>query len=199
MQTCKLRTPIPEVEIRRLKVNDIVYITGKIVTARDQAHKRALEYATQNKPLPLSLEGLALFHCGPVISRRENQWVVVAAGPTTSMRMEQYEADFIQKFKVRIIIGKGGMGEKTSEALAKYGAVYCAFTGGAGVLAAKAIKRVASVDWLDLGIPEALWVFEVEEFGPLLVAIDTWGNNLFIDITEKATVNRQRIFHALGI
>ena len=131
------------------------------------------------------------------MSKQNNKWTAIAAGPTTSTRMEPFEAEFIEKLKVRVIIGKGGMGEKTADAMAKYGAVYCAFTGGAAVLAAKTIKRVRSVEWLDLGAPEALWVFEVEEFGPLLVAIDSRGNNLFKNVAEKAEANRQRIYRKL--
>jgi len=199
MATYKLKTAISETEARNLKVNDVLYITGTVVTARDQAHKRALEYAKQGKPLPVKLEGLALFHCGPVMRKQGEQWVAVAAGPTTSTRLEPFEAELIEKFKIRVVIGKGGMGEKTVAAMAKYGAVYCAFTGGAAVLAAKAIKRVKSVEWLDLGAPEAMWVFEVSEFGPLLVAIDSHGNNLFKDVADKASANKQRVYRVLGL
>jgi len=199
MATYKLKTPVSETEARKLKVNDVLYITGTVVTARDQAHKRALEYAKQGKPLPLNLEGVALFHCGPVMRKQDEQWVAVAAGPTTSIRLEPFEAEFIEKFKVRVVIGKGGMGEKTTAAMAKYGAVYCAFTGGAAVLAAKAIKRVKNVEWLDLGVPEALWIFEVSEFGPLLVAIDSHGNNLFKDVADKTAANKQGIYRKLGL
>ncbi len=199
MATYKLKTPVSETEVRKLKVNDVLYITGTVVTARDQAHKRALEYAKQGKPRPLNLEGVALFHCGPVMHKQDEQWVAVAAGPTTSTRLELFEAEFIEKFKVRVVIGKGGMGEKTTAAMAKYGAVYCAFTGGAAVLAAKAIKRVKNVEWLDLGVPEALWIFEVSEFGPLLVAIDSHGNNLFKDVADKAAANKQGVYRRLGL
>jgi fumarate hydratase subunit beta len=198
MAIYKLKTPISEEEIRKLKVNDVLYLTGTVVTARDQAHKRALEYAAQGKPLPINLEGLAVYHCGPVMSEKGGKWVAVAAGPTTSTRLELFEADFLEKFKVRVVIGKGGMGEKTACAMAKCGAVYCAFTGGAAVLAAKAIKRVKGVEWLDLGLPEAMWVFEVDAFGPLIVAIDSRGNNLFRDVAEKAAANRRRIYRKLG-
>jgi tartrate/fumarate subfamily iron-sulfur-dependent hydro-lyase beta chain len=199
MTTYKLKTHIPETEIRKLKVNDVLYLTGTVVTARDQAHKRALEYAAQGKPLPINLEGLAVYHCGPVMSEKGGKWVAVAAGPTTSTRLELFEADFLEKFKVRVVIGKGGMGEKTAYAMAKCGAVYCAFTGGAAVLAAKAIKRVKGVEWLDLGVPEAMWVFEVNAFGPLLVAIDSHGNSLFRDVAKKVEENRQRIYRTLGL
>jgi fumarate hydratase subunit beta len=180
-------------------VNDVLYVTGTIVTARDQAHKRAIEYFNQGKPLPLNLEGLAVFHCGPVVSKEGDKWKAVAAGPTTSTRMDIFEDEFIKDFKVRVVIGKGGMGKKTTDAMARYGAVYGAFTGGAAILAAKAIKNVKSVEWLDLGTPEAMWIFEVEEFGPLVVAIDSHGNNIFMDVAKNVEANRQKIYQKLGI
>ena len=197
MATHRLTTPISEAEIRKLKVNDTLYLTGTVVTARDQAHRRALEYIKQGKPLPISLKGLVLFHCGPVMRKQDGQWIAVAAGPTTSARMDVFEAEFIEKFEVRVVIGKGGMGEKTAVAMAKHGAVYCGFTGGAAVLVAKAIKRVKNAEWLDLSMPEAMWVFEVEKFGPLLVAIDSHGNNLFKNVADKAEANRQKIYRKL--
>jgi fumarate hydratase subunit beta len=199
MAVYKLKTPISEEQIRKVKVNDVIYITGTIVTARDQAHRRALEYFKQGKALPINLEGLAVFHCGPVVSKEGDKWVAVAAGPTTSTRMDIFEDEFIKNFKVRVVIGKGGMGKKTTDAMAKYGAVYGAFTGGAAILAAKAIKSVKSVEWLDLGTPEALWIFEVENFGPLAVAIDSHGNNLFLDVAKKVEENKKKIYQKLGL
>jgi len=199
MAVYKFKTPISEEEIRKLRVNDVLYVSGLMFTARDQAHKRALEYFKQSKPLPLSLEGLAVFHCGPIVKKKEDRWTIVAAGPTTSTRMEIFEDEFIKNFKVRVIIGKGGMGKRTTEAMAKYGAVYGAFTGGAAILAAKAIKNVRTVEWLDLGMPEAMWILEVEQFGPLAIAIDSHGNNLFEDVRRKVEENKQRIYQKLGL
>jgi fumarate hydratase subunit beta len=199
MVVYKLRTPISEEEIRRLRVNDVLYVTGTIVTARDQAHRRALEYFREGKPLPVNLEGLAVFHCGPVMSREGDKWVAVAAGPTTSTRMDLFEDDFIKNFKVRVVIGKGGMGKRTTDAMAKHGAVYGAFTGGAAILAAKAIKNVKGVEWFDLGMPEAMWIFEAQEFGPLAVAIDSYGNNLFADVQKVVEANKQKIYEKLGV
>jgi len=198
MAVNKLRTPISEAEIRKLRVNDTLYLSGTIVTARDQAHKRALEYAERGIPLPVNLEGLAIFHCGPVMRKEDDKWITVAAGPTTSTRMEVYEADFIRQFKPRVVIGKGGMGEKTTEAMDKYGAVYGAFTGGAAVLAANAVKNVKDVAWLDLGMPEAMWILEVEDFGPLVVAIDSLGKNLYRHVAEKVEQNKRGIYRSLG-
>jgi fumarate hydratase subunit beta len=199
MTVYKLKTPISEEDIRKLKVNDVLYVTGTIVTARDQAHRRAIEQFTQGKPLPLNLEGLAVFHCGPVMDKKGEKWIAVAAGPTTSTRMDIFEDEFIKDFKVRVVIGKGGMGRKTTDAMAKYGAVYGAFTGGAAILAAKAIKNVKGVEWYDLGMPEAMWIFEVEEFGPLAVAIDSHGNNLFTDMQKSVEESKQKIYQKLGI
>jgi len=199
MAVYKLKTPISEDDVRKLKANDVLYVSGTIVTARDQAHRRALEYFKEGKALPVNLEGLAVFHCGPVVAKEGDKWVAVAAGPTTSTRMDIFEDEFIKDFKVRVVIGKGGMGKRTTDAMQKYGAVYGAFTGGAAVLAARAIKSVKSVEWFDLGVPEAMWIFEVEEFGPLAVAIDSHGNNLFTDVQKSVEENRQRIYQKLGI
>lgn len=199
MAVYKFDTPISESEVRKLKANDVLYISGTMVTARDQAHRRALEYYKQGKALPVELEGLAVFHCGPIVKKKGDRWTIVAAGPTTSTRMDIFEDEFIEKFKVRVIIGKGGMGKRTTEAMKKYGAVYGAFTGGAAILAAKAIKNVNRVEWFDLGMPEAMWIMEVEEFGPLAVAIDSHGNNLFTKIQKKTEENRPKVYKELGL
>lgn len=199
MATYKLKTPISEEEVRKLKVNDVLYITGTIVTARDQAHRRALEMAKEGKQIPIDLKGLAVFHCGPIVKKEGGKWIAVAAGPTTSTRMDIFEDEFIKTFGVRVVIGKGGMGKRTTEAMMRYGAVYGAFTGGAAVLAAKTIKNVRTVEWYDLGVPEALWVFEVEDFGPLAVSIDSHGNNLFEDVKKQVEENKQKIYAKLGL
>jgi len=199
MAVYKLKTPISEEDVRKLKVNDVIYVTGTMITARDSAHKRALSFFKERKELPINLEGLAVFHCGPIVKKADDKWTVVAAGPTTSTRMDLFEDEFIKAFKVRVVIGKGGMGRRTTEGMKKYGAVYGAFTGGAAVLAAKAIKNVRSVEWFDLGMPEALWILEVEDFGPLIVAIDAHGNNVFEDVRKQVEENRQKIYERLGV
>jgi fumarate hydratase subunit beta len=199
MSIHKLRTPLSEETVRKLGVNDTVYLSGTIVTVRDAAHRRALDFHKEGKQLPVNLEGLAVFHCGPLVKKEDDNWRVVAAGPTTSARMDLFEGEFIKNFKVRIVVGKGGMGKKTVDAMKKYGAVYGAFTGGAGVLAAKAIKQVKDVEWSDLGMPEAMWILEVEDFGPLTVAIDAHGNNLFETIQTKADTEKQKIYNKLHL
>jgi fumarate hydratase subunit beta len=199
MTTYKLKTPISEEDVRKLKVNDTIYITGIMVTARDQAHRRALELAKKGEKIPIDLKGLAVFHCGPIVKKEGDKWIAVAAGPTTSTRMDIFEDEFIKTFGVRVVVGKGGMGKRTTEAMQKHGAVYGAFTGGAAVLAARTIKNIRTVEWFDLGIPEAMWVFEVEDFGPLTVSIDSHGNNLFEDIKKQVEQNKQKIYAKLGI
>jgi fumarate hydratase subunit beta len=194
----KLSTPVSEETVRKLEVNDTVYLSGTIITARDAAHRRALELHKEGKQMPINLEGLAVFHCGPLVKKEDDGWRVVAAGPTTSMRMDLFEDEFIKNFKVRIVVGKGGMGKKTVDAMKKYGAVYGAFTGGAAVLAAKAIKQVKGVEWSDLGMPEAMWILEVEDFGPLTVAIDAHGNNLFETIQTKVDEEKPAIYRKIG-
>ena len=184
-----LHTPIAESDVRKLKAGDVIHVSGILFTARDEAHRVLLE-----RGAPFPLEGLALFHCGPVVQKVGEGWRVVAAGPTTSARMELFEAEFLEKFRPRVIIGKGGMGEKTLKALGEVGAVYTHFTGGAGALAAQAIRRVKEVHFLEeLGIPEAVWVFEVEKFGPLVVAMDAHGRSLYADLAQVVERNMEKI------
>jgi len=195
----RLKTPLSEGDIRGLKAGDTVCITGTLITARDQAHRRTLEFLKEGKKLPVNLEGLAIFHCGPIVKKENGKWRVIAAGPTTSTRMEPYEAELIKALGIRVVIGKGGMGQKTTEAMKSFGAIYGAFTGGAAVLAAKLIKMVKGVEWLDLGLSEALWVLEVENFGPLIVAIDSYGNNLYSKIMEQSEKNKGKIYRKMGV
>ncbi len=199
MTTYKLTTPISEKDVRKLEVNDTLFISGTMITARDAAHRRALEFHKEGKKLPIDLQGLAVFHCGPIVKKEDDKWIIVAAGPTTSTRMDMFEDELIKNFKVRVVIGKGGMGKRTTDAMKKYGAVYGAFTGGAAVLAAKAVKNVRTVEWYDLGMPEAMWILEVEDFGPLTVAIDAHGNNLFENIMKSVEESRHNIYEKLGV
>ncbi|HEC87131.1 MAG TPA: fumarate hydratase [Thermoplasmatales archaeon] len=178
MDIVELKTPIRLEDIRSLNIGDIIYLTGTLITARDGAHRRLLKLIKSNERLPLDFDGKALYHCGPIVRKNDNSWEVLSAGPTTSYRMEGIEHEIIKYTGVRVVIGKGGMGPLTEMACRQYGAIYCSFTGGAGLIAAQSIKRVKTVHWLDLGIPEAMWVFEIERFGPLVVSIDSKGNNL---------------------
>jgi tartrate/fumarate subfamily iron-sulfur-dependent hydro-lyase beta chain len=174
-------------EIKKLKVGDIVYITGKIFTARDEAHHMMLE--KDKKSLDFNPSEMGLFHCGPLMKKTDGRWQVVSAGPTTSSRMEIFEDKFIEKYGVNIIIGKGGMGDRTEKALQKFTGVYTAYTGGAGALAAEKVETVVGVYWLEeLGMPEAVWIFKVKEFGPLVVAIDSHGRSIYKDLKNKTSI-----------
>jgi fumarate hydratase subunit beta len=186
MPVYRLKTPLSTEEVAKLRVGDTVYVSGVVVAARDSAHKRMLEYIERGEKLPVDLRGGVIYHVGPVARRTERGWEVISAGPTTSARMEAFEADVIEKLGVKLVVGKGGMGKRTAEAMKKHVAAYAIFTGGAGVLAAKAIKRVVDVHWLDLGMAEAMWVFEVEDFGPLTVMIDPTGRNYYDELREEA-------------
>ena len=173
----RLTTPITEDQIRQLKVGDEVLLNGKVVLSRDMGHK----YMKEHKPewLKPILEGMVIYHCGPVVKKHDDgSWSFVAAGPTTSIREEPYQADVLDTYKVRGVIGKGGMGKKTSDGLVKTGAVYLHATGGAGSLLAERVKRVVDVHMLEeFGSPEAFWVIEVEDF-PVVVTMDSHGGSL---------------------
>ena len=190
----RLDLPIDEAQARELRVGDILYLTGKIFTARDEAHLTMLEAKEEGKTLPFDPGAMALFHCGPVVRKAGDGWEVIAAGPTTSVRMEIFEDRFLEAFAPRIVIGKGGMGDRTQAGLEKVGSVYAHYTGGAGALAAKRIEQVEDVHWLDeLGMPEAAWIFAVKDFGPLLVTMDSAGGNLYKDLEPKIAANLEAI------
>jgi fumarate hydratase subunit beta len=186
-QVYRLTTPLTEGDVRRLRAGDIVYLSGLIFTARDAAHKKIISILESGGKLPFETRGLAVYHAGPIVRRRDGEWEVVAAGPTTSARMEPVEPRFIELTGVRMIIGKGGMGRGTREACQRYGAVYAVFTGGAAVLAAQSVERVEAVYWLDeLGMAEAVWLLRVRDFGPLTVVIDSHGNDLYEETLSTA-------------
>jgi tartrate/fumarate subfamily iron-sulfur-dependent hydro-lyase beta chain len=176
--------PVPADVLKKLQVNDILYITGTIFTARDSAHEKMRGLKPKDLPFDPSLMGL--YHCGPLMKQENGQWVTVSAGPTTSSRLEDFEDILLDRFGFHLIIGKGGMGERTRRALKKTGSVYAAFPGGAGVLAAEKITRVSQVHWLEeLGMPEAVWILEVKEFGPLVVAMDAAGHSIYRDLSTR--------------
>lgn len=193
-----LETPVPEKQVRRLKIGDLVYVNGTIITARDEAHRKALKLHEDREPLPVEFGGSCVFHCGPIMINIDGAWKVVAAGPTTSARMEIFQYEFIEAFRPAMIIGKGGMGERTTTACQKFGCVYGAFTGGAAILAAQGLKRVKNVFWLEeLGMPECLWVYEAENFGPMTVTIDSHGNNMTEKINRLVSARKERIIGSL--
>jgi len=165
-------------KIEDLSVGDVFYLSGTVFTARDEAHRLLLELPSEK--IPFRISEMSLYHCGPLMREKHDGWEVISAGPTTSSRMEIFEDRFIERFNTRLIIGKGDMGEQTRLALKKKKGVYAVYTGGAGALAADQIDKIIDVFWLEeLGMAEAVWVFEVAKFGPLVVGMDPKGASLF--------------------
>ena len=179
-----LTTPISSDEILELNTGDIVYLSGTIFTARDEAHLRILELTEKGKNLPFDLDGAVIYHCGPLMQKADGAWEAVAAGPTTSARMIEMTPALLDNYNVRTIIGKGGM--KDIAPVLEGRCIYLAYTGGCAALAVDMIKEVKGVHWLELGMPEAVWVLEVESFGPLIVGVDARGRDLYGEIMELA-------------
>ena len=172
-----IKTPVTVEDIMALKPGEPFYLTGEMLTGRDDVHKRVV---SEGEPFPADLKGNALFHAGPIVRETEDGgYEIVSIGPTTSMRMESFEYDFMQKTEVRMIIGKGGMGPATAKACKDLCAIHCAAPAGCAVIGASCVEKVNAVYWLDLGMPEAVWHLSVKEFGPLIVTIDCNGNNFF--------------------
>ncbi|WNY26305.1 FumA C-terminus/TtdB family hydratase beta subunit [Methanolapillus ohkumae] len=183
-KTYYLTTPLKFEDIQKINTGDIVYLSGAVLTARDEAHLRIMEFDKKNQPLPFDLEGAAVYHCGPVMEKTKSGWHAVAAGPTTSDRMTKMTPTILDFHNIRILIGKGGM-ENIAETLVGK-CIYLSYTGGCAALAVDMIQSVNRVDWEDLGMPEAVWELTVKNFGPLVVGIDCHGNDLFGDVKTKA-------------
>ena len=169
----ELNTPLNDEDINKLEAGDTVYLTGKIYTARDSAHKRIIDSGA-----PINLKGVALFHAGPIIKKHEDEYEIIAIGSTTSMRMNPYEPEVLS-MGVKAIVGKGGMDENTQKVLVDNNCVFLTAVGGCAALYVSSINKVDSVNWLDLGMPEAIWELDVKKFGPLIVTMDSKNNNLY--------------------
>ena len=183
-----LTTPIRAEELEDIQVGDVIYLTGKLTTCRDVAHRRVIE---EKRPLPVDIKDGAILHAGPIIRPLgEDKYEMVTVGPTTSMRMEKFEEAFIKETGVRLIIGKGGMGDGTMRGCREYKAIHCVFPAGCAVVAAACVEEIIDAQWRDLGMPETLWTSQVKEFGPLIVSIDTHGRNLFEE--NKVLFNKRK-------
>ena len=173
MKTYHLTTPISDDDIKDIRIGDIVYLNGSLTTCRDVAHRRLVE---EHRPLPVDVRNKAILHAGPIIKANDDgTYEMVAVGPTTSMRMEKFEEEFVKQTGVKLIVGKGGMGPGTQRACKKYKALHLVYPAGNAVYAALKVDA----QWKDLGMPETLWSCEVKDYGPLIVSIDTNGDNLF--------------------
>lgn len=183
-----LTTPIRAEDLEDIQVGDVIYLTGKLTTCRDVAHRRVIE---EKRPLPVDIKDGAILHAGPIIRPLgEDKYEMVTVGPTTSMRMEKFEEAFIKETGVRLIIGKGGMGDGTMRGCREYKAIHCVFPAGCAVVAAACVEEIIDAQWRDLGMPETLWTSQVKEFGPLIVSIDTHGRNLFEE--NKVLFNKRK-------
>lgn len=172
-----IKTPVKKEDIEDLKVGDIFYLTGDLTTCRDVAHRRVIE---EGLDLPVDIKDDAILHAGPIVRENEDgSYEMVSVGPTTSMRMEKFEGEFIEKTGVKIIVGKGGMGPNTEKSCKEFGAIHAVIPAGNAVWAATRVEKIVDAQWKELGMPETLWHCKVNEFGPLIVSIDTDGNNIF--------------------
>lgn len=199
-------TPISDEENLSLTAGDSVLISGIICTARDAVHKWWMDYFIKNDEKPslddeqifrkmeTYLKDGVLYHCGPIVIQEDNkEYRVIAAGPTTSIREEPYEAEVMRLFNIKAIIGKGGMGEKTLRACCEIPAVYMHAVGGAAVYLAKAVKKVVGVYKLEFGVPEAIWLLEVENF-PAVVTMDSHGNSLHTLIESISRKELEKLY-----
>jgi fumarate hydratase class I len=175
-----LQAPISDEQIRSLKVGDVVLISGRVFTGRDAVHAHLMK-----NPPPVDLSGGVLYHCGPVVAKDGDSWRVTAAGPTTSIREEPYQAEILKRYGVRVVIGKGGMGAKTLAGLKESGAVYLNAIGGAAQFYARCIERVEGVSLMEFGTPEAMWHLQVKDF-PAIVTMDAHGASLHKDVEEAS-------------
>jgi fumarate hydratase subunit beta/L(+)-tartrate dehydratase beta subunit len=180
-------------DIANLAIGDVVYVSGTVYTARDMAHIRMAKCLAEGEPLGTDFTGSIIFHAGPVVKEVDGELQVLVIGPTTSIRMEPFSELVFGKLGVKALIGKGGMGESTQSALMKYRGVYLLAAPGCAVVLAKSIRRVLAVQWKDLGMPEAIWTLEVKDLGPLIVAMDSHGQNLFNQVKERALQSMKRI------
>ena len=178
--------PLHDDEITKLKAGDVFYLSGTLVTGRDEVFHRIVEEVLFP---PVDLNGMAIYHAGPIVMEAQARYEIVSIGPTSSIRMEKWAADFIEKTGVKVMIGKGGMGEGTAAAWREHGAIHCVYPGGCAVLGASQIDKIEDVFWPELGMAECIWAMKTSCFGPLIVSIDTHGNNLF---TENAAYYNSR-------
>ena len=185
-----LVTPVSREDLEDIKIGDIVWLDGDLMTCRDVAHRRLVEYGRE---LPYDIKDKAIFHAGPIVRKIEgtdDDYEMVSVGPTTSMRMEKFEYEFTKETGVRVIVGKGGMGPNTEYACKNYKAIHCVFPAGNAVVAATEVEEIVEAQWRDLGMPETLWHCHVKEFGPLIVSIDSYGRNYFEE--KKVEYNKKK-------
>jgi len=170
----KIELPcVNQKDIKSLRIGDIFYLSGLLFTGRDEVYRRVVEEGIMP---PADLNGTAIYHAGPIVKGNNE---LVSIGPTSSIRMEKWTGGFIKKTGVKIMIGKGGMGDKTAAACKELCAIHCVYPGGCAVLGASQIEKIENCIWPEFGMAECMWVMKSNLFGPLIVSIDTEGNNIF--------------------
>jgi len=188
-------TPLTEEMVRKLRVRDSVILNGTIFGIRDLTQIRIFDHKMDP---PVSLQGAVCLHTAPSLKKVGNRWEKICVGTTTSGRMDRFTPGLIEKYGVRAIIGKGGLYQGSLEAMKKFGACYLAIVGGAAALETNQIVEVEAVYWEDIH-PEALYQFKVKDFGPLTVAMDSYGNHLYFDVKAQAEKKLPEIYRRLGI
>ncbi len=190
-----LKTPLKDADIALLNAGDTVYISGKIYTARDMAHYKLKKICDLGGELPEDFKGQVIFHAGPIINTEDHKHKLIAIGPTSSIRMDPY-SDMMGRLGVKVLIGKGGMGEQTTEAMRQHTMVYLLAAHGCSAIHTQKITSVDNQHWMEeIGMPEALWVLQCKEFGPLIVGIDSKGRNLF----EETKKNSREMVKAMSV
>jgi fumarate hydratase class I len=182
-----IEAPLDDATVRSLKVGDVVLVSGRMYTGRDAVHA----YLMKHDP-PVDLKGAVLYHCGPVVKKEGERWTITAAGPTTSIREEPYQAEILRRYGVRAVVGKGGMGAKTLQGLKESGAVYLNAIGGAAQYYARCIERTDGVSLTEFGTPEAMWHLWVRDF-PAVVTMDAHGNSLHKDLEAQSAEKLQSL------
>ena len=195
MATHHLQTPFTDEVIRQLHAGDVVYFDGTLFGIRDLTQIYMFD---QNHEPPVSLAGMPCIHTAPSLKKIGDKWEKICIGTTTSTRMDRFSPGLIGKYGVKAIIGKGGLYEGSLKAMQKHAAVYLAIVGGSAALETKQVEEVEEVYWEHLH-PEALYKFRVKDFGPLTVAMDSHGRNLYEDVKEATRKKLPDIYARLGI
>ncbi len=199
MAEYELKVPLREDDVRSLRIKDMVYLTGEVLTVRDSAYERIAKNLAEEKELPFALRDKAIWHAGPITKLEGEKWKPVSVGSTTSSRFTGLASLLIEEMGVRMVIGKGFLGAEASRVFEKHGGVYTVTTGGAAAYYATQIPEIRTVHWLDLGMPAAVWVLRVNRLGPLIVAMDSHGENIFTELQSKVDSSLERIFRDLNI